>query len=418
MDVPKQKQKVNTVRLGLIVVGLMVASLAAKGVWESQSANFGLPEVKRQTLMIGTAERGPLLREVQGLGTLQPDEVRMVAAPSLGVVEKILVRPGAAVTSQTVILVLSNPELELAQNELKWQVQEAEAKLQDLTAKLETASLELRSSIARLESEAKQATLKFDREAKLHREGLTSELNVKLLQSASEEYTSRLQLERKRLDSLTPSSKAQLAVQDVQIAKLREAFRLKQRQVADLNVTAGSAGILQTMLVEVGQNLALGTLVAKVADSDRLMARLQVAEGEMKEVRLGQPVAVDTHQGIVSGNVERIVPASVNGMVSIEVKLIGELPATARPDLSVTGRIGLETIGEAVKIPRPSGVVEGQKWSTFVVNKDGETAKRKEVTLGRSSAKEMEVLAGLSDGERVILSDMEEFAKFASIKLQ
>ena len=255
-----------------------LAVLLGAGAWRLSRAKPAAPEVDRGSLWVDTVRVAPLVRQVRGLGTLVPDEVVWIPAPQEGRVEGVLLRPGAAVQPDTVLVVLSNPELELAAEDLRWQLRAAEANLRDLQVKLESAQLDLRAAVAKVESEFVQAQLKADNDAALGKEGLAAELNVKLSRAVAEETRKRLDIERKRLEISTASAEAQLAAQRVQLEKLRAAYELKRRQVESLKVKAGAGGVLQQLPVEAGQQVQAGAVLAKVAQPDRLKAQIRIPE--------------------------------------------------------------------------------------------------------------------------------------------
>jgi HlyD family secretion protein len=332
--------------------------------------------------------------------------VLWIPAINEGRVEKVLLRPGAAVQPNTLLLVLYNPELELAAEDLKWQVKAAEANLTDLKVRLETARLDLRASVARVESEYIQAKLRWERDEALAKQGLTPDLTVKLSRATAEESAKRFEIDQKRLEISAQSAEAQLAAQRVQIEKLQAAYELKRQQVENLKIRAGTAGVLQQMAVEVGQRVTPGTVLAKVAQPWKLKAEIRIPETQAKDVMIGQVAQVDTHNGVIPGRVSRIDPAAVNGNVTVDIRLEGELPQGARPDLSVDGMVELERLTDVLYVQRP---VFGQPNTTiglFKVSPDEKEAVRTQVRIGRVSVQTVEILDGLKIGDKVILSDM------------
>jgi HlyD family secretion protein len=405
MDVPRQGvRKRKLIRRTLL--GVLAAASIPLITWGLSRLKPAAPSVEKSTLWMDSVKRGPMLRQVRGLGTLVPEEILWIPAVNEGRVEKVLLRPGAPVQPNTVLLVLSNPELELAAEDLKWQVRAAEANLADLKVRLETARLDLRASVARVESEFIQAKLKWERDEALAREGLTPDLNVKLSRATAEESAKRFEIDKKRLEISVQSAEAQIAAQKVQIEKLQAAYELKRRQVQELTIRAGTSGVLQQMPVEVGQRVTPGTILAKVAQPWKLKAEIRIPETQAKDVMIGQAAQVDTHNGIIPGRVSRIDPAAVNGNVTVDIRLEGELPPGARPDLSVDGVVELERLSDVLYVQRP---VFGQPNSTiglFKVSADGKEAVRVPVRIGRVSVQTVEILDGLKTGDKVILSDM------------
>ncbi len=408
MDVPRSGAARRRAFRVLAVAGPLVALIAA-GAWRLSREKPAAPAVDRGSLWVDTAKMAPLVRQVRGLGTLVPDEVVWIPAPQEGRVEKILLRPGAPVRPDTVLLVLSNPELELAAEDLRWQLRAAEANLRDLRVKLESAQLDLRAAVARVESEFVQAQLKADNDAALGREGLAAELNVKLSQAVAEEARKRLAIEKQRLEISTASAEAQLAAQRVLIEKLRAAYELKRKQVESLKVRAGAEGVLQQLPVEAGQQVQAGTVLAKVAQPDRLKAQIRIPEVQAKDVREGLAAVVDTRNGTVPGRVARIDPAAAGGSVLVDVALEGKLPPGARPDQNVEAVIEIERLAEALQIQRPAFAQPDSVISLFRLSPDGREAVRVRVRTGRASVQAIEIVEGLRPGDRVILSDLSAY---------
>jgi HlyD family secretion protein len=405
MDVPKQgaRRKKIIRRTAIGVVLLVVVGGLTLGLSKLKPA---APSVEKSTLWTDAVKRGPMLRQVRGLGTLVPEEILWVPAVNEGRVDKILLRPGAQVREKTILMVLSNPELELAAEDLKWQVKAAEANMKDLRVKLETAKLDLRAAVARVESEFVQAKLKSERDEALGKEGLTPDLTIKLSRAASEEAGKRLEIDKKRLEISATSAEAQMAAQQVQIEKLRAAYDLKKEQVANLRIRAGAAGVLQQVPVEVGQRIAAGAILAKVAQPERLKAEIKIPETLAKDVMIGQVAQVDTHNGYIAGRVARIDPAAVNGNVTVDIRLEGKLPAGARPELSVDGIVELERLTDVLYVQRPVFGQPNSLIGLFRVTPDGKEANRVQVRIGRVSVQTVEILDGLKIGDQVVLSDM------------
>jgi HlyD family secretion protein len=417
MDVPRtgvsRKKNIKRAITAVVVLG------AVGGVtfWLSRLQPAAVA-VEASTLWPDTVKRGPMLRNVRGMGTLVPEEILFVPAITDGQVRRIYLRAGAVVQPDTVLLELSNPELELAAVDADWQVKQAEANFKDLRVKLESTRLEQESAAARVQSEWTQAKLTADRDEALIKLGLKSDLEYKLSKAKADELGGRHDIERQRIAISRESVEAQLASQQVQIEKLKAALALKRQQVGQLKVRAGASGVLQQMPVEVGQKILMGAVLAKIAQPTRLKAELKIAETQVKEITLGLPATVDTRNGLIQGVVSRIDPAAVNGTVTVDVKLTSALPAGARPDLSVDGTVDLERIAEVLQMGRP---VYGQPFSTitlFRVNPDGKEALRVPVKLGRASVNSIEVVEGLKAGDRVILSDMSQYDTHNRIRLQ
>lgn len=405
MDVPRTGARRRKLIRRSVLALLLVAAVPLI-TWGLSRLKPAAPSVDRATLWTDEVKRGPMVRQVRGLGVLVPEEVLWIPATHDGRVERVRLRPGANVKPDTVLVELSNPELALEAEDLRWQVRAAEASLRDLRVKLETTQLDLRATLARAESEYVQAKLKSDREEALAKEGLTPDLNVRLARATAEELAKRLEIDRKRLEISSASTEAQLAVQKVQIEKLRAALKLKRSQVEGLKIRAGAGGVLQQMAVEVGQRVTPGAVIAKVAQPSRLKAEIRIPETQAKDVMIGQSAAIDTHNGVIPGRVARIDPAAVSGNVTIDVHLEGALPAGARPDLSVDGVVELERLSDVLYVQRP---VYGQANSLvglFRLSPDGKEAHRVQVRIGRVSVQTVEIVEGLGVGDRVVLSDM------------
>lgn len=417
MDVPRKNASRNRLirRSVIAVVVIIAASAATFGFSRLKPA---APVVERSTIWPGTVKRGPMLRQVRGLGTLVPEEILFIAAQTDGRVDKIVVRPGAIVRPDSVLLELSNPELQLAANDAEWQVKAAEATYTDLRVKLESQNLEQQSIAARVHSEYVQAKLKSEVEQKLGEQGLTSELNLKTTKAIADELLNRSSIEKKKVDISGESIEAQLAAQHVQIEKLRAAWQLKRAQVEQLKVRAGAAGVLQQLPVEVGQRLAPGTILAKIAQPSKLKAELKVPETQAKDVVIGLKAEIDTRNGVILGSVSRIDPAVLNGTVTVDVRLEGELPSGARPDLSVDGVIEIERLNDILFVERPVIAQQNSSMTVFRLEPDGKEAVRVPVKFGRSSVSTIEVLEGLKVGDQVILSDMSAMDAQNRIRLQ
>lgn len=374
------------------------------------------PSVDRATVWIDTVKRGDMLRQVRGSGTLVPEEIRWIPATTSGRVEKIVLRPGASVKPDTVILELSNPDLQQSVKEAQLAYQSARANLQNRKAELESQLLSQQSDVAGIKAQYNNAALTLEANEKLSKDGLISEIQLKQSRSAAEELKNRLSIAQQRLEMTTAGITSQLAPQDAAVDQTRAAYELRIRQLDDLKVKAGMRGVLQLVPVERGQQVGPGTNLARVADPTNLKAELRIAETQTKDIRIGQIAEVDTRNGVVKGRVARIDPASSGGTVGVDVILEGALPPGARPDLSVDGTVQLELLPGILKVGRPAFGQENSTVSLFRVNKNGE-ATRVNVKLGRSSVNEIEIVDGLQPGDQVILSDMSAQDSFDRIRI-
>ena len=419
MDVPRKGA--NRTRLIRRTVYIVAALIAIPLItWGLSRLKPAAPPVERGTLWFDTVKRGPMVRQVRGLGTLVPEDVLWVPAITDGRVDKILVRPGTNVTADTVIIEMSNPEVTLAALDAEWQVKSAEATYTDLRVKLQTQALDLKSNAAKVKSDYVQARLKADLEQKLGKEGLTSELNLRTTKEIADELQHRDSIEQERVRISHESVEAQLAAQQVQIDKLRATYELKKKQADQLRIRAGTAGVLQQLgtvavstssgvaqqQIEVGQRVTAGTILAKIAQPWKLKAELKIAETQAKDVAIGQLAEVDTRNGVIKGRVSRKDPSVQNGTVSVDVRLEGELPSGAVPDLSVDGTVELERLNDVLFIARPVFGQPNSLVTLFKVDPDGKEAQRVQVKLGRGSVNFIEITEGLKVGDTVILSDM------------
>jgi HlyD family secretion protein len=405
MDVERKgARKRKIIRRSIFAAVVVIAAASATiGVRQLKPA---APTVEMATLWPDTVKRGPMVRQVRGLGTLVAQDVLTIPAQSDGRVMKRLELAGVNVNPETVLLVLSNPDMEVAANTAEWQVKQAKAAYEDLKVRLESQRLDQQSTVARTQSDFTQAKLTLDRDRELLRLNLKPEIEVKLSEAKYEEAKGRLANEQQRLKILDDSIKAQLDAQKVQIESLEAQYKLKREQVEQLTVRAGAKGVLKEMDVDVGQRVTPGTILAKVVQPGNLKAELKIPETQVKDVAIGQNAEIDTRNGVIEGKVMRIDPAAVNGTVTVDVRLIGELPPGARPDLSVDGTIEIEKLADVVYMGRP---VFGQPNTTitlFKIDPDGKGATRVPVKLGRASVNTIEVVDGLKVGDRVILSDM------------
>ncbi|MBI2834754.1 MAG: HlyD family efflux transporter periplasmic adaptor subunit [Acidobacteria bacterium] len=376
------------------------------------------PSVERATVWIDTVKRGPMLRQVRGSGTLVPEEISWIPASTEGRVERIVLRPGAAVGPDSVILELSNAELQQSALEAELQLKGAGAAYQNRRVELETQLLNQQAQFATIEADYHQARLQAEADEQLAKQGLTSDLTLKISKSKADELGTRIGLERKRLGIAEAAVKSQLAVQQAEIDRVRTLFSLRKSQLAHLKVRAGSAGVLQQVPVEVGQRVAPGTNLARVANPGRLKAELKIAETQAKDIQIGQVSEIDTRNGVIRGHVSRIDPAAESGTVAVDVALDGELPRGARPDLTVDGTIELERLDNVIYVGRPAFGQEQSTISLFRLDASSSDAVRAKVALGRSSVNTIEIKEGLQPGDQVILSDMSAWDQFDRVRLR
>jgi len=415
MDIPREsaKRQKRIRRIIYSALGLLAIGSVTYGLSRLKPA---APSVDKATVWVDTVKRGPMLLEVRGLGTLVPDEVLWIPATSDGrVVRRLL--PGVHLQADTIIMELQNPELEQAALDAEWQLKAAEADYNSLKAQLDSKLLDEKAQAATVQADYTNAVLNAEKDSALAKAGLAAELNAKLSRAKAEELTTRNQIEQDRLAVSAASVKAQLEAQKAKVEQLRALYELKQTELDRLKVRAGTEGVLQEVPVEVGQQLTTGTILAKVAQPNKLKAELKIPETQAKDVQLGQLASIDTRNGIISGRVERIDPAVINGTVTVDVKLEGPLPLGARPDLSVEGTIEIENLKDVVYVGRPAFGQPNSTVGIFKLDEEGNGATRVQVKLGRSSVNTVEILEGLKPGDRVVLSDMSTWDAFNRIRL-
>jgi HlyD family secretion protein len=424
MDVVRQgTRKRKLIRRAAVVLALL---LAAGGVmWGVGRLQPALPQVEAGTVFPDTVKRGPMLREVHGTGSLVPEEIVWISAQIDGRIDKIHIQPGTPVQPDTAVMELSNPALKQAMVGAEYDLKQAEAALADLEVSLQSAKFDKQAAAAQVSSDYEQAKIKADRDKQLEAMGLIPPLDLKLSISQARQLEYRNQIEEKRLGIIDQSTTALLTAQRVKIEQLKAMYDLKKEQVDELQVRAGVAGMLQQLgnssgtapLLEVGQNVAAGAILARVAQQDKLKAQVRITETEAKDVALGQAAQIDTHNGVIAGKVTRIDPAAVNGTVLVDVRLAGALPAGARPDLSVDGTVEIERLNEVLYINRPATGQPNTSITLFRIDPDGRTATRTPVKLGRASVNTIEIVSGLREGEKVIVSDMSAMDSHDRIRL-
>jgi HlyD family secretion protein len=410
-DLLEKKKKRRLVWAG---VGATAVVLLTLGVSRLKPA---APTVERATVVIDTVKRGEMVREVRGLGTLVPEDIRWIPALTEARVERRVLLPGTIVKPDSVILELSNPELLTQAQDAESQVRAAEARYTELKVRLQSQLLDQRAAAARVAAESRQARLRADADEELHKNGLIADITLKLSQSAAEELEHRENIEQQRLAIAGEAIEAQMRVQQADVDQTRAQARLRRSQVEALHLRAGIDGVLQVVPVEVGQRVTPGTNLARVARPEKLKAEIRIPETQARDVVPGQKATVDTRNGIVEGRVIRVDPAVQNGTVTVDIALVGELPKGARPDLTVDGTIELERLLDALHVGRPA---MGQPQSTvglFRIVKGTNEALRVRVVLGQASVSTIEIKEGLEVGDEVILSDTSAWDSADRIRL-
>lgn len=407
-----KKKKIR--QAAFATAGVVVIILITIGVSQLKPA---APSVDRAAVWVDTVKRGPMLRLVRGSGTLVPEEIRWIPARTSGRVERILLRPGATVTPGTVILELSNPELQQQVQEAQLAFQSAQAGFQNRKTELESQLLSQQAAVAGVKSQHEDAVLNLEAQEKLFKDGLVSEIQVKQFRSREAELKNRLAIEEKRLEMSRQGVKSQLAPQEAQVDQARATYGLRVQQLDDLRVKSAMDGVLQQVPVEVGAQVGPGTNLARVANPTKLKAEVRIAETQTKDIRIGQMAEVDTRNGIIKGRVSRIDPAATGGTVGVDITLEEALPPGARPDLSVDGTITLEKLDDVVFVGRPAFGQEHSTVSLFKLMGETGEAQRIQVKLGRSSVNQIEIVEGLQPGDQVILSDMSAQDAYDRIRL-
>jgi len=374
--------------------------------WGLSQLRAAAPTVERGSVWLDTVKRGPMLRQVKGAGTLVPEYIRWLTADTAGRVERIHVRPGAPVEPETLLLELSNPDVQLQALEAERQLASAEAELIALRTQLETQRISQEAALASLEAEAAHAGRQAQATVALLDRAFVPTLEAQQTRERAGELSVRLDLERKRLTVLQASTRDQLAAQLGQIERLKAVARFRRTQVESMQVRAGEAGVLTELPLELGQWVTPGTVLAKVVKPERLKAELRIAETQARDIQVGQRAQVDTRNGVVEGQVSRVAPAASQGTVRVEVALPEQLPRGARPDLTVEGTVELERLGDVLFVGRPAGAQPNSTMSLFRLQPDSDEAVRIPVQLGRGSVNSIEVVQGLTEGDQVVLSDM------------
>jgi len=376
------------------------------------------PTVDRATIYTDEVKRGPMLREVRGLGTLVPEDIRWIPAQTNSKVERIVLRPGAIIHPNSVILELSDPQLQRDLLDAQYQLKGAEADYANLKVQVNSQLMNQKSVEATVRSDYEQAHLQHEVDLKLFKEGIQSSHIEELSRVKEDQLKIRLQLEVERTRVATDAATAQLAAQEAKVEQQHALYNLKHGQYDALHLRAGIEGVLQLVPVEEGQQVTPGTNLARVADPKKLKAEIKIPETQAKDVTIGQKATVDTRNGVVEGLVSRIDPSVQNGTVTVDVRITDPLPHGARPDLSVDGTVELENLKDVLFVGRP---VNGQSDSTIGIFKlvdDGAEAVRVNVKLGRSSVNTIEIRDGLKVGDKVILSDMSQWDNFDRIRLK
>lgn len=414
MDIPREKTKSNKryVYGGLAVAGVVLATVGLSRLDPSA------PVVDRATIWTDTVERGTMLREVRGPGTLVPEQIRLIPAVTAGRIERRHLQPGTDVTPETVLLELSNADVQRELLEAERQLTAAQAQYVSTQSTLENQVLNQESIVAQTRSQYREAQRQVEANEALAEQELIAPMELQRSRDSADELAERLEIERKRLESLRRSLEPQVAAQRSQVGRLREIVAFQRGLVESMQVEAGVAGVLQELPVEEGQWVTPGMLLARVVQPGRLKAELRIPETQATEVVVGLPAVIDTRNGLIEGRVVRVDPAVQNGTVTVDVALDGELPRGARPDLSVEGTIQIDRLEDVVHVGRPVFGQANSSVGLFVLSDDRQEATRTQVRLGVGSVNQVQVLDGLAEGDVVILSDMSNLENADRVRLR
>jgi len=418
MDIARPEFKTQKRRRQLFVLAAVILAVAAASVGVSR-LKPAAPTVERGTVWTDTVKRGPMLRQVRGLGTLVPTQeaVRQIPAETEATVVRIYMLPGSQIRADTILVQMTNPQTEQAAVDAQLQLKAAEAEYQSLRVKLESDLMNQKAGAATVHADDAQAQRQADTDKALYELGVISGLAYKSSRGKADEFTTRNDLETQRLAANQRAIESQMAQEQAKVDEMRTLAQLKQKQLDALKVRAGIDGVLVDLPLQVGQHVLPGTMLAKVVEPEHLMATLKVAETQARDVQIGELASIDTHNGLIAGTVMRVDPGVQNGTVTVDVKLTGELPKGARPDLSVDGTIDLERMDNVLYVGRPAFGQENSTISLFKLSPGGQGALRVPVKVGRASVNSIQIIEGLREGDAVILSDMSRWDNTDRVRL-
>jgi HlyD family secretion protein len=408
----KRKRQIVTIAIGVVVLAAVTFLV--------MRLKPAAPSVDRSTVWTDTVKRGPMIRQVRGLGTLVPreDAIRQIPAQTEATVVRILTLPGSIVKPDTPLLELADPQATQQALDAELSLKEARADLSNVQVKVQSDLMAQKSAAATVNADYSQAQRQAKTDKTLYSLGVISGLAYNSSQGKADELTTRNKLEEQTVDINEKAIESQLAVQQAKVAQAQAIYDLKRQQLDALKVRAGISGVLTSMPLAVGQHVTLGTMLAEVVQPNQLKAQLKIAETQARDIQLGQPASVDTHNGLADGIVSRIDPAVVNGTVTVDVKLVGNIPDGARKDLSVDGTIDLERLKDVLYVGRPAFGNEESTITLFRLDQEGKGAVRVPVKVGRASVNAIQVMQGLREGDTVILSDMSRYDTTDRIRLE
>ena len=419
MDIARPEIKKQKRRRQIIwsAVALIVLVGVTVGISRLKPA---APTVDRSTIWTDTVKRGSMLRQVRGLGSLTPshEDVRQIPAETEATVIRIDKLPGSQVTADTVLVEMSNPQLEQEALDAQLQVKAAQAELSSLKVKLDSDLMTQKAGAATVNADYNEAQRQAQTDKALYDLGVISGLAAKASEGKAQEMDTRDKIEDERLKINAEAIKSQMAVQQAKVDEMRALAELKQQQLERLKVKAGVDGVLVELPLQVGQHVLPGTELAKIVQPNHLMAELKIPETQARDVQIGEPASIDTHNGVIAGEVNRVDPAVQNGTVTVDVKLTGEMPKGARPDLSVDGTIDLEKLENVLYVGRPAFGQENSTISMFKLDPTGNGAARVQVKTGRASVNLIQIDSGLKEGDTVILSDMSRWDNTDRVRLE
>ncbi|HSL81891.1 MAG TPA: HlyD family efflux transporter periplasmic adaptor subunit, partial [Thermoanaerobaculia bacterium] len=389
----KKKRRQRRILYGVLTTAALI--LITLGISSLEPAAMS---VSRQSVWLGKVQRGTMVRQVRGPGTLVPKEIRWITSSVDGRVDNRLLEPGVEVEPDTVILELTNPEVEQQVEEARLAIHAAEAGLTSLRVQLENNLLNQQAQAAAVQSDYNEASLQVEANEELAKDGLVPEIDLKSSRIRAEQLQRRMEIERQRLAKAEESIESQLATARAELDQARALFALRRQQAESLTVRAGISGVLQQVPVEVGERVAAGTVLARVARPGDLKAELRIAETQAKDIEIGLPAVIDTRNGVIQGHVSRIDPAVREGTVLVDVEMAEALPPGARPDLSVDGTIQIERLDDVLYVKRPTYGQANSRVELFKLIEDGDLAVRVPVQLGRASVDTIEILEGLEEG--------------------
>jgi HlyD family secretion protein len=407
----KRKRQVVTIAVGVVVLAAVTFLV--------MRLKPAAPNVDRSAVWTDTVKRGPLVRQVRGLGTLVPreDAIRQIPAQTEATVVRIRTLPGSTVKADTVLVELNDPQLSQEALDAQLSLRSAKADLGNVQVKVQSDLMAQKSTAATVNADYKQAQRQAQTDKSLYSLGVISGLAYSASQGTADQLNTRNKLQEETVQINEKAIESQLAVQQAKVDQAQAIYELKKQQLEALSVRAGIAGVLTDLPLAVGQHVTQGTMLAQVVQPNQLKAQLKIAETQARDIRLGQPASVDTHNGLADGTVSRVDPAVQNGTVTVDVELTGTLPDGARPDLSVDGTIDLERMKDVLYVGRPAFGNENSTISLFRMDQEGKGAVRVPVKVGRASVNAIQVLEGLHDGDTVILSDMSRWDTTDRIRL-